>query len=265
MGPRGRQHGAIGPERARGRQKGSEGGERLSKSTEGRAVLALSQVTAALLAHDALAALLPPGVASAVRDPGEPIEVHPDEAPFVARAVETRQREFASGRACARRAMAELGLPPHPIPSGPRREPLWPAGVVGSVTHTSGFCAAAVSRRAEYAGLGIDAERDGPLAEGIAARVCLDEELGRAGALGLDPGTLAHVVFSAKEAVYKCQFPESGTFLGFHDVRLELEAESLRAVLEVPAGPYARGHVFYGRWRRAGGLILTAVWHPARS
>lgn len=225
--------------------------------------LAFLAVTAPLRAHEALAALLPPGVASAGRDPAEPIELHPEEALYVARAVEKRQREFANGRACARRAMAELGLEPQAIPSGPRREPLWPEGVVGSVTHTAGFCAAAVATRASYLGLGIDAEPDEPLSEVVARRVCVPDELGAAERLGLDPATLAHVVFSAKEAVYKCQFPASGSYLGFHDVRLELARETLSAVLAVDAGPYAKGHVFRGSWRRAEGLILTAAWHAA--
>lgn len=214
-------------------------------------------------ARDLLAPLLPPGVASAARDPAAPVELHADEAPYVARAVEKRQREFASGRACARMAMAKLGFPPCAIPSGPRREPLWPDGVVGSVTHTAGFCAAAVATRAAYAGLGIDAEPDGPLSEAVSARVCHAEELGAARALELDAATLAHVVFSAKESVYKCQFPASGTYLGFHDVRLELEEATFRAVLAVPVGPYEQGHVFRGSWRRSGGLILTAAWHQA--
>lgn len=213
--------------------------------------------------EEALAALLPPGIASAVRDPREPIELHPEEAPFVARAVEKRQREFASGRACARRAMAKLGLSPRAIPTGPGREPLWPDGVVGSVTHTTGFCAAAVTSRNAYEGIGIDAELDGPLSEAVAARVCVPEELRAAAALGLDPATLAHVVFSVKEAVYKCQFPASGAYLGFHDVRVELDGESLQAILDVAAGPYPRAHVFRGSWRRVAGLILTAAWHEA--
>jgi 4'-phosphopantetheinyl transferase EntD len=213
--------------------------------------------------HERLAALLPPGVASAVRDPADPVELHPEEAPYVARAVEKRQREFASGRACARRAMAELGLEPRAIPTGSRREPLWPDGVVGSVTHTAGFCAAAVTIRAAYAGIGIDAEPDGPLSEAVMERVCGPGELGAASGLGLDRATFARVVFSAKEAVYKCQFPASGAYLGFHDVRLELEDGSLRAVLAVAAGPYLRGHVFRGSWCRAEGLILTAAWHAA--
>jgi 4'-phosphopantetheinyl transferase EntD len=220
-------------------------------------------VNGALDVREVLSSLLPPGVASAVRDPSEPVELHPEEAAFVARAVEKRRREFASGRACARFAMAELGLEPRPIPSGPRREPVWPEGVVGSVTHTTGFCAAAVATRAAYAGIGIDAEPDGPLSDAVAARVCEKGELAAAASLGLAEATLAHVLFSAKEAVYKCQFAESGAYLGFHDVRLELDAGTFRAVLGVDAGPYARGQVFRGAWRRAGGLILTAAWHRA--
>jgi 4'-phosphopantetheinyl transferase EntD len=210
---------------------------------------------------DVLAALLPPGVASAVRDPSEAVELHPEEAVYVARAVEKRRREFASGRACARLAMAELGLEPRAIPAGPRREPLWPVGVVGSLTHTVGFCAAAVTTRDAYAGLGIDAEPDGPLSGAVAARVCSRDELDASRGCGLDDATLAHVLFSAKEAVYKCQFPASGAYLGFHDVRLELEESTFRAELGVPAGPYARGLVFRGSWRRSAGLILTAAWH----
>jgi 4'-phosphopantetheinyl transferase EntD len=213
--------------------------------------------------EDVLAALLPPGVASAVRDPREPVELHPEEAAYVARAVEKRKREFASGRACARLAMAELGLEPRAIPAGPRREPLWPQGVVGSVTHTLGFCAAAVTTRDAYAGLGIDAEPDGPLSDAVAARVCFRDELDAARGRELDDATLAHVLFSAKEAVYKCQFPASGAYLGFHDVRVELDAGTFSAVLGLAAGPYLRGQVFRGSWRRSAGLILTAAWHQA--
>jgi 4'-phosphopantetheinyl transferase EntD len=157
--------------------------------------------------------------------------------------------------------MAELGLEPRAIPAGPRREPLWPEGVVGSLTHTAGFCAAAVTTRITYAGLGIDAEPDGSLSEAVAARVCQRGELDAASMLGLNEGTLARVLFSAKEAVYKCQFPTSGAYLGFHDLRLELEQESFRAVLVVAAGPFAKGQVFRGGWCRSAGLILTAAWH----
>ena len=98
----------------------------------------------------ALARLLPEGVAYA----SLPVESQPDplEAPeraAVAGAVASRQREFAGGRTCARRALLRLGHAAQPIPVGACRAPVWPHGVVGSITHCSSFAAAAVARAAD--------------------------------------------------------------------------------------------------------------------
>jgi 4'-phosphopantetheinyl transferase EntD len=215
--------------------------------------------------ESALSAILPEGVASACVDPEEdPFELHPEEAPFVVGAIERRKREFACGRACARRAFADLGLPPPVIPSGAQREPIWPEGVVGSLTHTRGLCAAAVATSSRYRALGLDAERERVFEAALITRVADDSELEHAEALGLERAALALVVFSAKEAVYKAQFPASRVYLGFRDVRLELEHDAFRASLVVPAGPYAAGHAFRGRWRRSGSFVFTAAWEEAR-
>jgi 4'-phosphopantetheinyl transferase EntD len=215
--------------------------------------------------ESALSAILPDGVASACVDPEvEAFELHPEEAPFVAGALERRRREFACGRACARRAFADLGLPAPVIPSGAQREPIWPLGVVGSLTHTRGLCAAAVTTSARYRTLGLDVERERVFEAALIARVADESELEGANALGMERGALALVAFSAKEAVYKCQFPASGVYLGFHDVRLELEREGFRASLRVPAGPYGAGHGFRGRWLRSGGFVFTATWEEAQ-
>jgi 4'-phosphopantetheinyl transferase EntD len=213
----------------------------------------------------ALRAILPEGVASACVDPeAAPFELYPEEAAFVAGALERRKREFACGRACARRAFTDLGLPAPIIPSGAQREPLWPAGVVGSLTHTRGLCAAAVATSARYRALGLDVERERAFGAALIARVADESELARADALEMERGELALVLFSAKEAVYKCQFPASSAYLGFHDVRVELERDVFRASLLVAAGPYAAGHVFRGRWLRSGNFVLTATWEEAR-
>ncbi len=208
-------------------------------------------------------AILPPGAMSAWADPTYLVELFPEEEPIVSRAVEKRRREFASGRACARLALGELGVAPVAILSGAHREPLWPPGVVGSLTHTHGLCWAAVAPGARFRGLGVDAEPDVPLAPALARRVCSPAETARAAGVGLDAGILAHVVFSAKEAVYKCQFPTSGTYLGFGDVTLELAEGSFRGVLGVGAGPFAAGHSFEGRWERRAGFIFSAAWEAA--
>src|SRR5688572_25742384 len=105
--------------------------------------------------------LLPPGVVAveAFQDvPGEPS--FPGEELFVVNAVEARRREFITTRRCAREALAKLGHAPVVIRSGPKREPLWPAGLVGSITHTTGFRAAAIAPRSVIGSVGIDAERN---------------------------------------------------------------------------------------------------------
>jgi 4'-phosphopantetheinyl transferase EntD len=89
--------------------------------------------------------ILPP--CAAVRSAREDIDtaLFPEEEAMVARAVGKRRREFSTARACARDALVELGEPPQAIPTGPKGEPLWPPGVVGSITHCDGYRACAVA------------------------------------------------------------------------------------------------------------------------
>jgi 4'-phosphopantetheinyl transferase EntD len=223
-------------------------------------------VVSGSLSHSAsqsalLVGLFPEGVAVACGDPAVGTPVRPAEAELVARAVAKRRLEFARGRACARAALALLGGPSVDILMGRDREPLWPNGFVGSLTHTDGFCAGAVARRDRFAGLGLDAEPDTPLEPTVAEQVASREECERAAArAGHDPARAAHLVFSAKEAFYKCQFPLTRSFLGFDAVRIEVDENALSCVLLEAAGPFRPGTTFRGRWRRKGGLILTAFW-----
>jgi 4'-phosphopantetheinyl transferase EntD len=214
-----------------------------------------------------LGALLPPRCEWEAGDPRLPsAPLFPEEEEAVARAVGKRQREFAKGRECARAALGRLGHPAAPLLNGPEREPIWPTGVVGSVTHTDSYCAVVVARAADYTSLGIDAELTDPLEPAIAQRICTPSE--RAYLDGAsDAGTLARLVFSAKEAIYKCQFPVSRQFLGFSDVEVAIPGArdgqslgELSGVLRIDAGPFVAGHVFRGRWSRGDGLLLAAVW-----
>src|SRR2546423_6154826 len=98
------------------------------------------------------------------------------EASAVASAVPSRQREFATGRAVARQALAALGVAPVPLARGPGGEPGWPAGVVGSITHCAGYRGAAVAPATRAASVGIDAEPDAPLPDGVLDLVSLPAE-----------------------------------------------------------------------------------------
>ena len=210
-------------------------------------------------------AVIPDPPAGGSDDPGHPdtIEVglFPEEREHIAQAVAKRRLEFAAVRRCARRALSELGYPPVPILPGEQREPQWPEGVVGSMTHCAGFCAAAVARSGEVSALGIDAEVHAPLPEGVLDLIALGSERERLAALADGVPTAVHwdrVLFSAKESVYKAWFPLTRRWLGFDeaDIELRLDGTFEAALLNRDPG---LPHGFAGRWAVAGGLIATAV------
>jgi 4'-phosphopantetheinyl transferase EntD len=161
--------------------------------------------------------------AAEMREPGDPALLLPEEAAFLGRAVAKRVQEFAAGRLCARRALAEFGISGFPLKVAADRQPVWPAPMTGSITHTPGFCAAVVAERKHIASLGIDTEAVGRVNTAIWPRICLPRELARIGALPPEEQPAAvTLMFSAKEAFYKCQYPLTQQFLGFHDVWIEV-------------------------------------------
>lgn len=184
------------------------------------------------------------------------------EREVVARAVEKRRREFVTGRGLARDALGRLGVSAGAIGSGSGGEPLWPEGVVGSITHCDGFRACAVARSTRALGIGIDAEPDLPLPAGVVEDVVHGRERALLGCdLGVDPGRL---LFSAKEAVYKAWFPLTGRWLGFDDaeVSVDADARTFRAVLRVDSAPL---RTFAGRWTVERGIVCTAVVVPPQA
>lgn len=190
------------------------------------------------------------------------------EAEIVAGAVEKRRREFSTARACARDALGKLGVPPREILSGPRGEPLWPEGVVGSITHCDGYRGCAVARGSDFAAIGIDAEVDAPLPNGLLGDIALPEERRALAALAQEDPTPSwdRLLFSIKESVYKAWFPLAGSWLGFEDANVSVDRArgTFSAHLLVP-GPALQGHHldgFSGRWLVAEGLVLSAIAVP---
>lgn len=204
--------------------------------------------------------LLPGWVSVAeAHGPPEPgAEPHPGELASTVTFVPGRRDEFVAARACARRALGDLGLAEAAVPVGPEREPLWPAGVVGSITHCEGYRAAAVTRDPRTAGVGIDAEPDVALTERVAGLVVSAADRGAAVHEDL-PERWETVVFSAKEAVYKAWWPLHRRWLDFADVHLELRGDgTFHGHVLVEPHP-----VVEGRWTVRDGLVLTAAIIPA--
>lgn len=209
-----------------------------------------------------IAQLLPAAVSSVSLASDEPHgELLPEEAAQFGWAVASRRHEFVAGRYCAHQALERLGLPASPILRGPRREPLWPSGVVGSITHCLGFQAAAVALARDVIALGIDAEPHDRLPANVLQSVSVPEErswLARAPS-GLHWDRL---LFSAKESVYKAWYPLTGRSLEFEQVNVRFEPVDgtfyARLLMLPPLRPAAIDG-FAGRFLVKNGLILTAI------
>jgi 4'-phosphopantetheinyl transferase EntD len=210
--------------------------------------------------------ILPPEVASAEAFDDPPgVTLYPEEEAVVARSVDKRRREFTTARACARRAMGTLGLPPAPIVPGERGAPIWPPGVVGSMTHCDGYRASAVALARRVRSVGLDAEPNGALPDGVldviatpAERDWLKEVTGEFPGVSWD-----RLLFSAKESVYKAWFPLTGRWLDFEEAIVTPDPRTGRfaARLCVP-GPVVDGRPltgFAGRWLVRHGLVATAI------
>lgn len=210
--------------------------------------------------------ILPAAVASAEAFGDSPdAALFPAEEAFIARAVQKRRREFATGRHCARTALGALGIEPAPILPGQGGAPQWPPGIVGSITHCAGYRAAAAARASGVVTVGLDAEPAQRLPGEVLELVALPAERARLRELASAvPGTCwDRVLFSAKESVYKAWYPLARRWLGFADADITInavngtfEARLLVAPPEFSGVPLAG---FTGRWVIAEGMILTAI------
>jgi 4'-phosphopantetheinyl transferase EntD len=223
-----------------------------------------------------LAGLFLPGVAAAVlRAPGDVELLLPAETLHIGRAVPRRAREFAAGRLCARRAMAEFGIVGFALEAAADRQPIWPDSMVGSITHTADFCAAVAAPRRIASALGLDSEVVGDVKADLLPSICVADEMAWLAALPpSERAAAAALVFSAKEAFYKLQYPAVGERLGFHDVSVTVpQWAGPRGVFQINATrsiamsrraplPFSGRYLFHEQFVTAG--MALAAGAPAQ-
>jgi 4'-phosphopantetheinyl transferase EntD len=213
-----------------------------------------------------LGMILPAGVECEERFGEAPGGVlFPEEEKIIAHAVEGRRREYAAVRSCARACLERLGYEPVPILPGLGGAPSWPAGVLGSMTHCAGYAAAAVGPLSQISAIGIDAEPDAPLPDGVLDLIATPAERDRLPVAQPRPGgpNWDRLLFSAKEAVYKAWFPLVGEWLDHQEAEIlfDLERRTFAALL-YRDGLIVEGrqvHRLHGRWIRERGILVTAV------
>ena len=216
-------------------------------------------------AKQMLGMILPAGVESQEcygESPGGVL--FPEEERVIADAVPARRRDYAAVRSCARACLERLGYPPAPILSGVGGAPGWPAGVQGSMTHCTGYAAAAVGTVSRISAIGIDAEPDIPLPDGVLGLIATAAEHDQlAAAHGPDDPNWDRLLFSAKEAVYKAWFPLVGEWLDHQEANIHFHPHNRTFTARLSRdGLIIGGHQvrrLHGRWLWERGILVTAV------
>jgi 4'-phosphopantetheinyl transferase EntD len=147
----------------------------------------------------------------------------PDEEAYVKNAVAKRRREFTAGRNCARQALGQAGFSPSSIRVGDHREPLFPNGASGTITHTNYYCAAAVVRIGEIVSIGIDAEEAASLDPRYLEFICAQSERDLCNRLPSHIRCWDRVLFCCKEAFYKAYFQLSRHYLDMREVSVAID------------------------------------------
>ncbi|PIE24932.1 MAG: hypothetical protein CSA62_01710 [Planctomycetota bacterium] len=159
--------------------------------------------------------------------------LNPQEELLVQGAVDKRKREFGAGRHAARACLAQLGVQGEPVLlKGEKREVLWPEAYVGAISHRPPCSVAVAAQKAQFRSLGLDIEKRGRVEAKLWRLIFVESELAwlrsQDAEQGLENATL---LFSAKESLYKLQFPLSHEYVDFRQARLEHRGSHLAAWL----------------------------------
>lgn len=173
-----------------------------------------------------------------------------------------RQQEFLAGRFCAFEAAKLLSVDLKSLPSGPKREPLWPEALVGSISHTKELAVAWVDLKSETLSLGIDVENiisEDKYLE-LAGQVASEREIQLLDSQEF-PSLNFTLLFSAKEALFKALYPLCHHYIDFKEVEWlgvdgenwEIRLASTRTEIQ------SLNRVYRGQWQKAQGLVMTSI------
>lgn len=182
-------------------------------------------------------------------------------------AVTKRKAEFVAGRYCVQLALKRMGEDSgQAIGISEKRAPLWPEGLIGSITHSKGFASAALASAQWIRGIGIDSERliAEKTANNVASHILIPTETYEKNC-GLVSSARQYLtlIFSAKESIFKCLFPLVEQYFDFRDAEISLNPQDpgkfrfrLRKHL---TGEFRDGYIGAGQYTLAGNFVHTAV------
>jgi enterobactin synthetase component D len=194
--------------------------------------------------------------------------------PELVRGQPLRRLHYAAGRYCARRALEALD-PPGPaciVGRGVAGEPIWPAGIVGSITHSGTFVSAAAARAEDAQGVGIDTQEllTSERMDRVMPTILLASEVQRATESALGPSLWTTVAFCAKEALFKCLYPVIGVrfyYAAAEVTSIDIDERTFTiALTETVSQGFDAGTPFDGRFELSRDHAHAGLWRsPARA
>ncbi|MGW2776431.1 4'-phosphopantetheinyl transferase family protein [Streptomyces olivaceoviridis] len=154
--------------------------------------------------------------------------------------------------------------PPAPVLPNRREAPGWPEGLVGSMTHYDGYRAVALARAVDVIAVGIDAEPNAPLPDGVLEAVSLPAERAWISDLTTARAEVSwdRLLFSIKESIFKAWYPRTGYGLGFEQAEVTVPPQShtftCRLILPEQTPPSSWLTDTQGRWLVWDGLLVTS-------
>jgi 4'-phosphopantetheinyl transferase EntD len=161
-----------------------------------------------------------------------------------------RRRASSASRHVARELMKSMGFVDFPILRSTFGDPIWPAGVVGSMAHNAQIAVAAIGLQRDLEAVGIDIENVVPLPTDMLELICTPREIHAISDYPL--GT--KLLFVIKEAVYKAAYPLDHKFLNFHEIQVDLAGRIAMT---------STGRTFTLHWCISSHILALATVHKA--
>ena len=176
-----------------------------------------------------------------------------------------RKSEFIAGRYLAHLALLSLNAENLWVDVGVHREPIWPTGFRGSISHGDDFAVCIVSKSSSLMRVGIDVENyiSADVSRDVSRLVMNSSELDFIGA-ATNPNVIVTIIFSAKESLFKALYPEVNQRFGFEAATvktLNFEKGSFTLVLNRSLTPELfAGRCFDGVMLLDGLKVITAIY-----
>ncbi len=181
-------------------------------------------------------------------------------------AVIKRKAEFLAGRYAAQQAIKKLGIEKTTVRVGQHRNPIWPAGLVGSITHTSTQAICAVAKNTDYQSIGIDLADPISLttANDIKDHIIQQQEAEAFSKLPLTFEQSLTLAFSAKESLFKALYPQVEAYFEFHAAEIgEIEMKSRTFLIRLTqdlTNSLAKGTTFKGSFKMQSDRVFTSIF-----